>query len=293
MIKKKERRPEICRPSAAPPAANTTTIARRAAAPAAVPITARPAGSGWKPTAPSTTAPLRKRCATKKKVCFEEQTRKPRKKPSAPQAASAAPKPSQVRYSKGNPRNNSLAFVIIVIVFLLIFALAKGGLLHKAIRDHEFREANDWSDIDWDDSDWTDTDWDSESTTPAVHYRDIDADCGDIIDISDDLALQILGYVSGDNGRVYVLYWASDSDLAKALLESGSLLLWSDTGGFACPPDEIGDGYIYFSTYSPDTRWQTLTISDCTAGNITIRSLLPHEGANMSDYNIPTTAYPA
>lgn len=216
-----------------------------------------------------------------KKVCFEEQTRKPRKKPSAP-------KPSQVRYSKGNPRNNSLAFVIIVIVFLLIFALAKGGLLHKAIRDHEFREANDWSDIDWDDSDW-----DSESTTPAVHYRDIEADCGDIIDISDDLALQILGYVSGDNGQVYVLYWASDTDLAKALLESGSILLWSDTGGFACPPDEIGDGYIYFSTYSPDTRWQTLTISDCTAGNITIRSLLPHEGADIPDYNIPTTAYPA
>ena len=228
-----------------------------------------------------------------KKVCFEEQTRKPRKKPSAPQTASAAPKPSQVRYSKGSPRNNSLAFVIIVIVFLLIFALAKGGLLHKTIWDHEFREDNDWSDIDWDDSDWSDTDWDSESTTPAVHYRDIDADCGDIIDISDDLALQILGYVSGDNGQVYVLYWASDNDLAKALLESGSILLWSDTGGFACPPDEIGDGYIYFSTYSPDTRWQTLTISDCTAGNITIRSLLPHEGADIPDYNIPTTAYPA
>lgn len=228
-----------------------------------------------------------------KKVCFEEQTRKPRKKPSAPQAASAAPKPSQVRYSKGNPRNNSLAFVIIVIVFLLIFALAKGGLLHKTIRDHEFREDNDWSDIDWDDSDWSDTDWDSESTTPAVHYRDIDADCGDIIDISDDLALQILGYVSGDNGQVYVLYWASDNDLAKALLESGSILLWSDTGGFACPPDEIGDGYIYFSTYSPDTRWQTLSISDSTAGNITIRSLLPHEGSDIPDYNIPTTAYPA
>ena len=223
-----------------------------------------------------------------KKVCFEEQTRKPRKKPSAPQAASAAPKPSQVRYSKGNPRNNSLAFVIIVIVFLLIFALAKGGLLHKAIWDHEFREDNDWSD-----SDWSDTDWDPESTTPAVHYRDIDADCGDISDISDDLAIQILGYVSGDNGQVYVLYWASDNDLAKALLESGSILLWSDTGGFACPPDEIGDGYIYFSTYSPDTRWQTLTISDCTAGNITIRSLLLHEGADIPDYNIPTTAYPA
>ena len=228
-----------------------------------------------------------------KKVCFEEQTRKPRKKPSAPQAASAAPKPSQIRYSKGSPRNNSLAFVIIVIVFLLIFALAKGGLLNKTIWDHEFREDNDWSDIARDDSDWSDTDWDSESTTPAVHYRDIDADCGDIIDISDDLALQILGYVSGDNGRVYVLYWASDNDLAKALLESGSLLLWSDTGGFACPPDEIGDGYIYFSTYSPDTRWQTLTISDCTAGNITIRSLLPHEGADIPDYNISTTAYPA
>lgn len=228
-----------------------------------------------------------------KKVCFEEQTRKPRKKPSAPQAASAAPKPSQVRYSKGSPRNNSLAFVIIVIVFLLIFVLAKGGLLNKTIRDHEFREDNDWSDIDWDDSNWSDTDWDSESTTPAVHYRDIDADCGDIIDISDDLALQILGYVSGDNGQVYVLYWASDNDLAKALLESGSILLWSDTGGFACPPDEIGDGYIYFSTYSPDTRWQTLSISDSTAGNITIRSLLPHEGSDIPDYNIPTTAYPA
>lgn len=228
-----------------------------------------------------------------KKVCFEEQTRKPRKKPSAPQAEGATPKPSQVRYSKGSPRNNSLAFVIIVIVFLLIFALAKGGLLHKTIWDHEFREANDWSDIDRDDSDWDDSDWDSESTTPAVHYRDIEADCGDIIDISDDLALQILGYVSGDNGQTYVLYWASDTDLAKALLESGSILLWSDTGGFACPPDEIGDGYIYFSTYSPDTRWQTLTISDCTAGNITIRSLLPHEGADMPDYNIPTTAYPA
>ena len=228
-----------------------------------------------------------------KKVCFEEQTRKPRKKPSAPQAASAAPKPSQVRYSKGNPRNNSLAFVIIVIVFLLIFALAKGGLLHKTIWDHEFREDNDWSDLDWDDSNRSDTDRDSESTTPAVHYRDIDANCGDMLDISEDLTLQFLGYTAGDNGRVYVLYWASDSDLAKALLESGSLLLWSDTGGFACPPDEIGDGYIYFSTYSPDTRWQTLTISDCTAGNITIRSLLPHEGADMSDYGLPTTAYPA
>lgn len=223
-----------------------------------------------------------------KKVCFEEQTRKPRKKNSAPRAASTAPKPSRIRYSKGSPRNNSLAFVIIAIVFLLIFVLAKGGLLHKAIWDHEFREDNDWSDIDWDDSDW-----DSESTTPAVHYRDIDANCGDMLDISDDLTLQFLGYTAGDNGRVYVLYWASDNDLAKALLESGSLLLWSDTGGFACPPDEIGDGYIHFSTYSPDTRWQTLSISECTTGNITIRSLLPHEGADIPDYSIPTTAYPA
>lgn len=228
-----------------------------------------------------------------KKVCFEEQTRKPRKKTSAPRAASTTPKPSRIRYSKGNPRNNSLAFVIIAIVFLLIFVLAKGGLLHKTIWDHEFREATDWSDIDWDDSNRSDTDWDSESTTPAVHYRNIDADCGDMIDISEDLTLQFLGYTAGDNGQVYVLYWASDNDLAKALLESGSLLLWSDTGGFACPPDEIGDGYIHFSTYSPDTRWQTLTISDCTAGNITIRSLLPHEGADMSDYGLPTTAYPA
>lgn len=239
-----------------------------------------------------------KKVCYEKKVCFEEQARKPRKKPSAPQAATAAPKPSQIRYSRGKARNNSLAFVIIAIVFLLIFALAKGGLLNKTIWDHEFREDNDWSDNDWDDSDWPDidwddSDWDPKSTTPAVHYRDIDADCGDIIDISDDLALQILGYVSGDNGQVYVLYWASDSDLAKALLESGSLLLWSDTGGFACPPDEIADSYIYFNTYSPDTRWQTLTISDCTAGNITIRSLLPHEGVDIPDYNLPTTAYPA
>lgn len=236
-------------------------------------------------------APSEKVCY-EKKVCFEEQTRKPRKKPSAPRAASTTPKPSRIRYSKGSPRNNTLAFVIIAIVFLLIFVLTKGGLLHKTIWDHEFREDNDWSDIDWDDSNRSDTDRDSESTTPAVHYRDIDANCGDMLDISDDLTLQFLGYTAGDNGRVYVLYWASDTDLAKALLESGSILLWSDTGGFACPPDEIGDGYIYFSTYSPDTRWQALSISDCTAGNITIRSLLPHEGADMSDYNISTTAYP-
>lgn len=228
-----------------------------------------------------------------KKVCFEEQTRKPRKKTSAPRAASTTPKPSRIRYSKGSPRNNTLAFVIIAIVFLLIFVLTKGGLLHKTIWDHEFREDNDWSDIDWDDSNRSDTDRDSESTTPAVHYRDIDANCGDMLDISDDLTLQFLGYTAGDNGRVYVLYWANDNDLAKALLESGSILLWSDTGGFACPPDEIGDGYIHFSTYSPDTRWQTLSISECTTGSITIRSLLPHEGADIPDYNIPTTASPA
>ena len=228
-----------------------------------------------------------------KKVCFEEQTRKPRKKTSAPRAASTTPKPSQIRHSKGNPRNNILAFVIIAIVFLLIFVLTTGGLLHKTIWDHEFREDNDWSDIDWDDSNWSDTDWDLESTTPAVHYRDIDADCGDMIDISEDLTLQFLGYTAGDNGQAYVLYWASDNDLAKALLESGFILLWSDTEAFACPPDEIGDGYIHFSTYSPDTRWQTLSISECTTGNITIRNLLPHEGADMSDYGLPTTAYPA
>ncbi|MFR6394430.1 MAG: hypothetical protein ACLUNQ_04435 [Oscillospiraceae bacterium] len=170
----------------------------------------------------------------RKKVCFEEQTRKPRKKPSAPQAASAAPKPSQARYSKGNPEITALP-LLSSSLFSCSFSPWLRGLLHKTIWDHEFREDNDWSDIDWDDSDWSDTDWDSESTTPAVHYRDIDADCGDIIDISDDLALQILGYVSGDNGQVYVLYWASDNDLAKALLESGSLLLWSDTGASPAP----------------------------------------------------------
>lgn len=224
-----------------------------------------------------------------KKVCFEDQARKPKKKP-APQAASAPQTPPKPRPTGGKSQNNSIAIAIVAIVLLFaIMLLRNTGLLDHSTWDHNDWATPDWSDTDWDNSD---QDTDPEPVPPDDNSRNIVADCGDMIDI-DDLTIQFLGYVSADDGQVYVLYWTNDNDLARSLLESGSTLLWSETGGFACPADEVGDGFIYFNTFSPGTQWQTLTISDSTAGNITIHSLLPHEGADLPDYNLPTTAYPA
>ncbi len=73
----------VWHPSAARPAAKHTTIARRASAPSAAPITVRPGKNGWTRRAPVHYAGQEKECYERKecheeKVCYEEQTRGPK-----------------------------------------------------------------------------------------------------------------------------------------------------------------------------------------------------------------------
>lgn len=218
------------------------------------------------------------------KVCFEEQARKPRKKVAAPSAAQSGErtvqsvqKPIKTYSSRRGTQNSSagVAIVAIVLVFALLMIKTTGLL------DTIFQDDNSWNNGGWLDNN---DDWNSD-------YRDIDADCGEEIEINDDLTIQFLGYVSDEDGWVYVLYWADDDDLARDLLESGSIMLSEgpeDTGYLS---DEVADGYISFNTYSPGTQWQTLIIRDSTAGDkITIRGLLPHEGADIMEHGIPADA---
>ena len=57
------------------------------------------------------------------------------------------------------------------------------------------------------------------------------------------------------------------------------------------PSSDVEDGYIIFSTDAPGTQWQNLIIYGSTAGDrIIIRGLLPHEGADIMEYGIPSDA---
>ena len=217
------------------------------------------------------------------KQCFEEQTRKPRKKAAAPAAQSGErvvksfQKSFKTHSSRRGTQNGGA--VTGLIAFVLVFALLMiraSGLLDKIFRDDNSGNNGGWSD--------SNDDWNS-------NYRDIDADCGDEIDINDDLTIQFLGYVSGDSGQVYVLYWANDYDLAKELLDGGFIMLSDGTEDSGYPSSDVEDGYILFNTDAPGTQWQDLIIYGSTAGDmITIRGLLPHEGVDMQEYGLPSDA---
>ena len=155
-------------------------------------------------------------------------------------------------------------------------AIKTSGQLDNIIHGNSDLNNGGWSD--------SNDDWDS-------NYRDIDADCGDTIDINDDLTIQFLGYLVDEDGQVYLFYNASDSDLAIDLLESGFVLLSDGTEDSGYPADEVADGYIDFQTYSPGTQWQDLLIYGSTAGDrITIGNLYPIEEADRAEYGIPTDA---
>lgn len=177
------------------------------------------------------------------KVCFEEQTRKPRKKAAAPTAQGSErvvksfQKPFKIYSAKGKKRNRGTATTLIAFALIIILlAIKTSGQLDNIIHGNSDLNNGGWSDSN-DDRD--------------SNYRDIDADCGDTIDISDDLTIQFLGYLA----------------------------------------DEVADGYIDFQTYSPGTQWQDLLIYGSTAGDrITIGNLYPIEEADGTEYGIPTDA---
>ena len=217
------------------------------------------------------------------KQCYEEQVRKSRKKAAAPAAQSGErvvksfQKSFKTHSSRRGAQNSSagVAIVALVLVFALLM-LRTSGLLDKMFQDDD-----SWNNGGWSDSN---DDWNS-------NYRDIDADCGDEIDINDGLTIQFLGYVSNDSNQVYVLYWSNDYDLARELLESGIIMLSDGTEDSGYLSSDVEDGYILFSTDAPGTQWQDLIIYGSTAGDrITIRGLLPHEGADIMEYGIPGDA---
>ena len=217
------------------------------------------------------------------KQCFEEQTRKPGKKAAsaAAQSGERVVKSFQKSFKTHSARRGTqnsgavTGLIAFVLVFVLLIIRAS-GLLDKIFQGDDDRNNGGWSD--------SNDDWNSD-------YRDIAADCGDEIDINDDLTIQFLGYVSGDNGLVYVLYWANDYDLARELLESGFIMLSDGAEDSGYPSSDVEDGYIIFSTDAPGTQWQNLIINGSTAGDrIIIRGLLPHEGADIMEYGIPSDA---
>lgn len=217
------------------------------------------------------------------KVCFEEQARKPKKKAAAAPAQSSErvvksfQKSFKTHSSRRGTQNSGAVtgLIAFVLVFVLLVIRASGLL------DNIFQDDDSWNNGGWSDSN---DDWDS-------NYRDIDADCGDEIDINDDLTIQFLGYVSGDNSQVYVLYWSNDYDLARELLESGIIMLSDGTEDTGYLSSDVEDGYILFNTDAPGTQWQGLIIYGSNAGDrITIRGLLPHEGADIMEYGIPSDA---
>ncbi len=231
-----------------------------------------------------TQTPLRPgKVCYEEKVCFEEQTRKPQKKAAAPTAQGSEhvvksfQKPFKTYSAKGKNRNRGTATPLIAFALIIILlAIKTSGKLDNIIHGNSDLNNGGWSD--------SNDDWD-------LDYRDIDADCSDTIDISDDLTIQFLGYVSDDSGQVYVLYWANDDDLAKSLLESGIIMLSDGTEDTGYLSDEVADGYIIFNTYAPGTQWQDLLIYGSTAGDrITIRGLLPHEGVDVREYGLPGDA---
>lgn len=217
------------------------------------------------------------------KECFEEQTRKPRKKAAAPTAQGSErvvksfQKPFKAHSSRRGTQNSGAATALIAFALIIILLAIKiSGKLDNIIHGNSDLNNGGWSD--------SNDDWD-------LDYRDIDADCGDTIDISDDLTIQFLGYLADEDGQVYLFYNASDSNLAIDLLESGFVLLSDGTEDSGYPADEVADGYIDFQTYAPGTQWQDLIIYGSTAGDrITVSNLYPIEEADSAEYAIPTDA---
>ncbi len=196
------------------------------------------------------------------KVCFEEQTRKPRKKAAAPTAQGSErvvksfQKPFKIYSAKGKKRNRGTATTLIAFALIIILlAIKTSGQLDNIIHGNSDLNNGGWSDS------------------------------------NDDLTIQFLGYLADEDGQVYLFYNASDSDLAIDLLESGFVLLSDGTEDSGYPADEVADGYIDFQTYSPGTQWQDLLIYGSTAGDrITIGNLYPIEEADRAEYGIPTDA---
>ena len=196
------------------------------------------------------------------KVCFEEQTRKPRKKAAAPTAQGSErvvksfQKPFKIYSAKGKKRNRGTATTLIAFALIIILlAIKTSGQLDNIIHGNS------------------------------------DLNNGGGADSNDDLTIQFLGYLADEDGQVYLFYNASDSDLAIDLLESGFVLLSDGTEDSGYPADEVADGYIDFQTYSPGTQWQDLLIYGSTAGDrITIGNLYPIEEADRAEYGIPTDA---
>lgn len=103
------------------------------------------------------------------KVCFEEQTRKPRKKAAAPTAQGSErvvksfQKPFKIYSAKGKKRNRGTATTLIAFALVIILlAIKTSGRLDNIIHGNSDLNNGGWSD--------SNDDWDS-------NYRDIDADC--------------------------------------------------------------------------------------------------------------------
>ncbi len=202
------------------------------------------------------------------KQCFEEQARKYRKKGTsqATQNGEQEIKSFQKRFShsKGKVQNNSVGALVFCVILIIAILIIK-GLVGEGLKK-----------VSWDSGVWG-----PNTSSPAYNYeKTIEGYCGDAIWINDDLAMQFLGYLSDEEGQVYLFYLTNDDDLAMTLLEDSYITIEEDEN-IHYGSSEVYYGHIEFNTCVPDAQWQTLRIEsyDC---QMIIRDLTPIEDSSTA-----------
>ncbi len=199
------------------------------------------------------------------KVCFEEQARKSRKKPASTSAhggervVKSVQKPFKPRSSGRRGQNSSVGAALVGIVLLFVLIMVKNsGLL-----DH------------------LGGDPDEIPATPKYNYENvIDVSCGEAFWITDDLALQFMGYLPDEEGQTNLFYLSNDYDRAMQLLSDGTITIDDEDGDTYVVPNVSYD-WIRLDAPS-DVQWQTLHI-ETTEGVITVRDLYPADDS-MSEW---------
>ena len=188
------------------------------------------------------------------KVCFEEQARKPRKKPAASAYSSerevkSAREPIKPRFSGRRGQNSSVGVALVGIVVLFVIFMVKNSSL----------------------SDHIGGDPDPTPAAPKYNYENvIDVPCGEAFWLTDDLALQFMGYLPDEEGQTNLFYLSNDYDRAMQLLSDGSITIDDEDGDTFVVPYV---GYDWIRLDAPSgVQWQTLYI-ETTEGVITVRDL--------------------
>ena len=118
--------------------------------------------------------------------------------------------------------------------------------------------------------------------TPKYNYENvIDVSCGEAFWITDDLALQFMGYLPDEEGQTNLFYLSNDYDRALQLLSDGTITIDDEDGDTYVVPNVSYD-WIRLDAPS-DVQWQTLHMEKFTEGVITVRDLYPADDS-MSEW---------